>query len=116
MIIDANLTFAEAKDAAADVTRAVKAAGTAYRGMVLNVTAAEDIAAVKVALETSDSENGTYRVIHEWPEKTGVKAGTRLVNDAMPWEADKWVRLKLSAPCRINAYLSADAKLEYPVI
>ena len=116
MILDANLEFAKGSDAAMSKTKAIKLGGTAYKSLILHVSAAEDIAAVKVALETCDIENGTFTTVHEWPEKTGVIAGAVIVNDPLPWNVKEWVRVKLSAPCKVNAHLVMDTKLEYPTI
>ena len=116
MILDANLMFADGKDAAVTTTKAIKLGGVAYKSLKLYVTAAQAVASLGVTLETCATEGGTYRVLKTWPAVSNVKAGDTLVCEHMPWKTDAYVRIKLSAAAKINAYLAEDVPLEYPTV
>lgn len=126
MILDRNLTLADSKDAAATTTRAIPLGQgdlsgntqglTAYKSLIVHVSALEAAASVTVTLETSDYEAGPYEVVHVWPAVANVKPGTLLVNDPMPWTARNWVRIKLSSAMKINAHLAEDTNKPFPVI
>ena len=126
MILDRNLTFSDSKDAAATTTRAIplgqgdlsgKTQGlTAYKSLIVHISALEAAASVTVTLETADYKAGPYEVVHVWPAVAGVKPGTLLVNDPMPWTVRNWVRLKLSSAMKINAHLAEDTNKPFPVI
>lgn len=126
MILDSNLTFCRATDAPTTVTTAIPL-GQAdlegnskgmvpYNGLVLHVSAGEDIAAMTVTLETSDTESGAYETVRAYPEKMGIKAGQMIVNDKLPWECRNWVRLAFSVANKVNAHLALDTDKKYPVV
>lgn len=126
MIIDNNLTFVRGTDTPATTIKAIplgqadlegnsKGLG-AYQSLMLNVTASEDIASLSVTLETSDTETGTYESVVTYPAKTALKAGNTVVCERLPWSVRNWVRLKLSAAAKVNAYLSVDADKKFPMV
>lgn len=127
MILDNNLTFLTADDAAVTESPAValgqgdlegKNKGlTAYNNLVLHVTAAEAISgAVTVTLETSDKKDSGFTALMTYPAVTNAKAGDTLVKEKLPWGCLNWLRIKLSAAKKVNAHLALDVDKKYPMV
>ena len=126
MILDDNLTFAKASDAAVETTRAVSIGQSdlegntkglnAYHNLILNVSATEPTASLGVTVETADTEGGTYEAVQSYPAKTNLKAGDTVVNERLPFGVRNWVRLKYTASAKTNAHLSVDTDKKFPMV
>lgn len=126
MILDDNLTFCRATDAAAATTPAIPLGQadlkgnskglTPYNNLMLHVTAGETIAAMTVTLETADTKDGSYETVMVYPAKSGLKAGDSIVKERLPWGCRNWLRLKFSAAQKLNAHLVLDVDKKYPMV
>lgn len=127
MILDNNLTFLTADDAAVTESPAIALGQgdlegnnkglTAYNNLVLHVTAAEAISgAVTVTLETSDKKDSGFTALMTYPAVTNAKAGDTLVKEKLPWGCLNWLRIKLSAAKKVNAHLALDVDKKYPMV
>ena len=127
MILDNNLTFLTADDAAVTESPAVALGQgdlegnnkglTAYNNLVLHVTAAEAISgAITVTLETSDKKDSGFTALMTYPAVTNAKAGDTLVKEKLPWSCLNWLRIKLSAAKKVNAHLALDVDKKYPMV
>ena len=127
MILDNNLTFLTAKDAAVTESPAIALGQgdlegnnkglTAYNNLVLHVTAAEAISgAITVTLETSDKKDSGFTALMTYPVVTNAKAGDTLVKEKLPWGCLNWLRIKLSAAKKVNAHLALDVDKKYPMV
>ena len=127
MILDNNLTFLTADDAAVTESPAIALGQgdlegnnkglTAYNNLVLHVTAAEAISgAVTVTLETSDKKDSGFAALITYPAVTNAKAGDTLVKEKLPWGCLNWLRIKLSAAKKVNAHLALDVDKKYPMV
>lgn len=118
MILDKNLVFVKGTDPAAATTRAIPLGQSenypapteemgVYNALWLVVSAADVVTGMKVTLETSDTETGTFTPVKSYPAVSGG-AGTLIVKDPLPMNLKNWIRLTFSAAVAMNAEVVVD--------
>jgi hypothetical protein len=126
MILDKNLTFMQAGDAAAATTKAIPLGAAdmtgdttgmgPYSGLFLHVAA---VAATTygtplvVTLQTCDTEAGTFEDVQSYGGVSATTAGQPIVKAPVPFDVKNWVRLKFSEAVTVNAHLAADVRKPY---
>ena len=119
MILDKNLWFRKASEAAAAATRAVPlgqgdmtgdTSGTGpYQNLYWVVRAGEakgsGTSGVTVKLQHSDTESGTYTDLLTVTTPATFANGALLVKQPVPFSAKNWLKVTLSAATKVESFL-----------